>query len=180
MPANGVAVIKTGASPTVSYYSHVGTINLGLAVNPVTGDLFVANTDALNTTNFETALCGHWVNNRITRIRVATGSVSPFDLNPRVTYGCAPNPADLSVALAQPAGVVFDPSGNFMYLAAFGTDRVAKVDNNGNVLGFVEVAPASGSGSNVDPANKRGPRGLALNANAQILYSLNRISNTIS
>lgn len=180
MPANGVAVIKTGASPTVSYYSHVGTINLGLAVNPVTGDLFVSNTDALNTTNFETALCGHWVNNRITRIRVATGSVSAFDLNPRVTYGCAPNPADLSVALAQPAGVVFDPSGDYLYLAAFGTDRVAKLDNNGNVLGFVEVAPASGSGSNVDPINKRGPRGLALNANAQILYSLNRISNTIS
>src|ERR1039458_7257708 len=68
----------------------------------------------------------------------------------------------------------------FMYVAAFGTDRVAKVDTNGNVLSFVEVALPSGSGSNVDPANKRGPRGLALNATANTLYSLNRISNTIS
>src|ERR1019366_1615749 len=47
-------------------------------------------------------------------------------------------------------------------------------------LWFVEVSQPSGSGSNVDPAHKRGPRGLALNANAQTLYSLNRISNPIS
>jgi DNA-binding beta-propeller fold protein YncE len=180
MPVNGVVAIKTGASPTVSYYSHVGTVNLGLAVNPVTGDLFVANTDALNLTNFEDNLCGHFVNNRITRIKVSTGAVTPFDLNPKVTYGCSSNSADLAMALAQPASVVFDPSGTFMYVAAFGTDRVAKVDTNGNVLGFVEVALPSGQGSNVDPANKRGPRGLALNSTAQTLYALNRISNTIS
>ena len=182
MPTNGVAAIKTGTTPSVSYYSHVGTINLGLGVNPQNGDLFVANTDALNLVNFQPNLCGHWVNNRITHIQVANGTVTPVDLNPGVTYGCPPaNPsANLAIALAQPTSVVFDPSGNFMYVAAFGTDRVAKVNTSGQVLGFVEVALASGSGSNVDPANKRGPRGLALNATAGILYSLNRISNTIS
>lgn len=180
MPANGVAAIKVGASPTVSYYSYVGTVNLGLGVNPVSGDLYVANTDALNLVNFENNLCAHFVNNRITRVQVANGTITPFDLNPKVTYGCASNAADLSIALAQPAGVVVDPGGTFMYVAAFGTDRVAKVDTNGNVLGFVEVSLASGSGSKADPINKRGPRGLALNATAKILYSLNRISNTIS
>jgi YVTN family beta-propeller protein len=182
VPSYGVAAIKTGTTPSVSYYSHVGTINLGLAVNPLNGDLFVANTDALNLINFQPNLCGHWVNNQITHIQVSTGTVTPVDLNPGITYGCPPaNPAaDLSIALAQPTGVVFDPSGNFMYVAAFGTDRVAKVDTSGNVLGFAEVALASGSGSNVDPANKRGPRGLALNASAGILYSLNRIANTIT
>jgi len=187
VPSYGVAAIKTGATPSVSqYYSGVGTINLGLAVNPTTGtgagDVYVANTDALNLTQFEPNLCGHWVNNRITHIQVATGVVTPVDLNPGITYGCPPaNPAaDLSIALAQPTSIVFDPSGNFMYVAAFGTDRVAKVNTNGQVLGFAEVSLASGSGPNVDPANKRGPRGLALNATAGILYSLNRIANTIS
>ena len=182
MPANGVAAITTGATPTVSYYSHVGTVNLGMAVNPQNGDLYVANTDALNLVNFEPNLCGHWVNNRITHIQVSTGTITPVDLNPGINYGCPPaNPAaNLSIALAQPTNVVFDPSGAFMYVAAFGTDRVAKVDTNGNVLGFAEVALPSGSGANVDPANKRGPRGLALNASAGILYSLNRIANTIS
>jgi DNA-binding beta-propeller fold protein YncE len=184
MPANGVAAITTEASPALSYYSYVGTTNLGLAVNPVTGDIYVANTDALNTTNFQPNLCGHFVNNRITRITVATGAITPFDLNPTVAYGCAPNTADLSIALAQPTGTVFDPSGNFLYVAAFGTDRVAKVSTigstSGNVLGFVDVSLHPTNPAQVDPVNKRGPRGLALNAAAHTLYALNRISNTIS
>src|SRR5208283_4729814 len=35
-------------------------------------------------------------------------------------------------------------------------------------------------GSAVNPSSKRGPRGLALNHSANLLYVLNRISNTIS
>ena len=78
-------------SSVAGYYSAVGTINLGLAVNPVTGDLYVANTDALNLTNFEPNLRGHWVSNRITRIQVATGTVTPvsythLDVYKRQTY----------------------------------------------------------------------------------------------
>lgn len=181
MPDNGVVAVTTGQTPSVAgYYSGVGTINLGLAVNPVTGDLFVSNTNALNLTFFEPNLRGHWVNNQITRIQVANGQVTAFNLNPNINYQILPNRQALSTALAQPAGVVFDPSGSFMYIAAFGTDRVAKVDTNGNVLSFVEVSLPSGSGSNADPKNKRGPRGLALNAAARTLYALDEVSNTIS
>ncbi|MBZ5572053.1 MAG: beta-propeller fold lactonase family protein [Acidobacteriia bacterium] len=181
MPDNDVVEITTGRSPSVSaYYSAAGTINLGLAVNPVSGDLFVANTDALNLTFYMPSLRGHWINSRITRIQVSNGQVTPFDLNPDIDYNILPNPQALATALSQPTSVVFDPSGNFMYVASFGTDRVAQVDTNGNVLSFVEVSLPGGSGSNADPKNKRGPRGLALKAAAQTLYSLNRISNTIS
>ena len=181
MPDNDVVAIKTGSSPSIArYYSGVGTINLGLGVNPVNGDLYVANTDALNLTIFEPNLQGHWVNNRITHVDVATGVITPFDLNPTINYGILPNPQALSTALAQPTNVVFDPSGNFMYVASFGTDRVAQVDTNGTVAWFVEVGPADEAGAGVDSANKVGPRGLALNANAQTLYCLNRISDTIS
>ncbi len=181
MPDNDVVRIATGVSPTVAgYYSGVGTINLGIAVNPVTGDLFVANTDALNLTFFQPRLRGHWVNNRITRIQVANSQITPFDLNPNINYKILPNPAALRTALAQPAAVVFDPSGNFMYVAAFGTDRVAQVDTSGKVLSFVEVSGPGGSGTKADPRHKRGPRGLALNAVSQTLYALNRISNTVS
>jgi YVTN family beta-propeller protein len=185
MPDNGVVAINTGASPSVAgYYSNVGTVNLGLAVNPITGDLFVANTAALNLTFFEPNLRGHWVNNQLTHIQVSTGQVTPFNLNPTINYGVLPNPQALSTALAQPTNVVFDPSGNFMYVASFGTDRVAQVDTNGNVSWFVEVGPPDEAGSGVDPEHKVGPRGLALysgaNAGAQTLYCLNRISDTIS
>jgi YVTN family beta-propeller protein len=180
MPDNDVVAIKTGANPSIAgYYSGVGTINLGMAVNPVTGDLYVANTDALNLTSFQPNLDGLWVNNRITQIQVASGTVTPFDLNPNINYTVLPNPQALSTALAQPAGVVFDPSGDFMYVASFGTDRVAQVGTNGLVNWFVEVDPQT-VGSVVNSATKRGPRGLALNAASHTLYSLNRISNTIS
>ena len=180
MPANGVVAINATATPSIAgYYSNVGTINLGLAVNPVSGDLYVANTAALNTTNFEPNQNGHFVNNQITSIQVASGTVTPFNLNPNIDYGTLPNPAALSTALAQPAGVVVDPGGSFMYVAAFGTDRVAQVTTNGAVNWFVELNPLS-VGSAASSVTKRGPRGLALNAAAQTLYSLNRISDTIS
>jgi YVTN family beta-propeller protein len=178
MPDNDVVEIDVASQTVTRYFSGVGTINLGLAVNPVTGDLFVANTDALNLVRFQTNLRGHWINNQITRVSVASGVVTPFNLNPNIDYSILPNPAALNIALSQPAGTVFDPSGNFMWVAAFGTDRVAKVDTNGNVLLRIEVGGTPGAIA--DPANKRGPRGLALNAAAQTLYVLNRISNTLS
>jgi YVTN family beta-propeller protein len=178
MPDNDVVEIDVAARAVSRYFSGVGTINLGLAVNPATGDLFVANTDALNLVRFEPNLRGHFINSQITRVSVASGVVTPFDLNPNIDYSQLPNPAALSIALSQPAGTVFDPSGNFMWIAAFGTDRVAKVDTSGNVLSRIEIGNTPGPAT--DPAHKRGPRGLALNAAAQTLYVLNRISNTLS
>jgi YVTN family beta-propeller protein len=181
MPDNDVAIINTGSSPSLAgYYSGVGTINLGMGVNPATGDIYVANTDALNLVHFVTNLQGHFVNNRITQILVSSGQITPFDLNPTINYSILPNPASLAIALAQPTNIAFDPSGSFMWVAAFGTDRVAQVDTSGNVLSRIEIAQASGAGSNVDPANKKGPRGLALSSSGATLYVLNRISNTIS
>ncbi len=181
MPANGVVAINAGATPSVAgYFSSVGTINQGLGVNPVTGDLYIGNMDALNVVQFESNVRGHMVNNRITRVQVATGTVTAFDLNPNINYAVLPNPGAISTSLAEPTSVVVDPSGAFMYVAAFGTDRVAWVDTAGNVLSFVEVSQPAGSGPNADPANKRGPRALAYNATAQKLYCYNRISNTIS
>jgi YVTN family beta-propeller protein len=178
MPDNDVVEINAASLTVTRYFSGVGTINLGLAVNPGTGDLFVANTDALNLVRFEPNLQGHFINNQITRISVASGTVTPFNLNPRINYTQLPNPIALATALSQPTATVFDPSGAFMWVAAFGTDRVAKVSTNGTVLQRIEIGNTPGSQS--DPMNKRGPRGLALKASAQTLYVLNRISNTLS
>jgi len=58
--------------------------------------------------------------------------------------------------LNQPSSL-FTPDGASFYVAAFGSDRVAHVDNNGNILARIEIGNASGSQS--DPRNKRGPRG---------------------
>jgi YVTN family beta-propeller protein len=174
-----VVEIDTENQRVSRYFDKVGTLNLGLAVRPTNGDLYVANTEARNRIRFIENLRGHLVDNRITRITPgADPSVAAVDLNPGIDFGLLPNPAALSTALTQPTSVVFDPSGDFMWIAAFGTDRIAKVDPNGVVLARIEVGDVTGAAA--EPANKRGPRGLALKASANRLYVQNRISNTIT
>lgn len=178
MPDNDVVSINTSTLAINGYYSGVGTENLGIAVQPSTGNLYVTNTDALNLVRFQTNLDDHFVNNRVTKI-TPSGTITAYDLNPGLDYSGVSNPQSLAVALAQPAGIVFDGTGENMYIAAFGTDRVAYVDPNGNVLNRIEIDPQA-MGSTVDPASKRGPRGLAINIAQNVLYVHNRISNTIS
>jgi DNA-binding beta-propeller fold protein YncE len=172
MPDNDVAEIDAATMNVTRYFSNVGTVNLGIAVRPTTGDLFVGNTDARNLVQFETNLRGHIVDNRVTRILMPGGGVEAFDLNPSIDYTVLPNLQAKATALAQPAGVVFEPTGNFLYVAAFGTDRVARLDVNGNVISHIEIGPSAGSA--VNPRTKRGPRGLALSRNGSHLYVLNR------
>src|SRR5207302_4630967 len=81
--------------------------------------------------------------------------------------------------LAQPAALIFEPAGTNLYVAAFGSDRIARIDAaSGAVLSRIELCPtAVGSGS--DSRHMRGPRGLALKPGSA-LYALNRVSGTIS
>src|SRR5580658_350898 len=180
MPDNDVAAIGTTSLTVTGYYPHLGTDILGLAVNPQSSSVYVANIDALNTVMFETNLRGHFVNHQITAVNPTTGQAQIWDLNPGIDYSQLPNPAALASALAMPAAIVFEPTGRYLYIAAFGTDRVGISDTTtGTVASFVEIDPQA-TGATVNPATKRGPRGLALNASANLLYVLNRIANTIS
>ena len=172
MPDNDVAEIDTTSLQVTRYFPRVGTLNLGIAVQPSTGDLFVTNTDARNLVRFEPTLRAHFVDNRVTRIAQSNGAISIADLNPGIDYGTLPNPAAQTAALAQPTSIVFDPSGSFAYVAAFGSDRIARINANGSVISRIELGSTSSS-------NMRGPRGLALDSPNGRLYVLNRISNTI-
>ena len=174
MPDNNVAEIDVATHGVTRYFSRVGTVNLGIAVRPTTGDIYVANTDARNLARFEPNLRGHIVDNRVTRILMPTGSVEAFDLNPEIDYSVLPNPAAKATALAQPTAIAFDPTGTLLYVAAFGTDRLAAVDVNGNVVSRINIGSATG------PRDKRGPRGIAVSSGGRHVYVLNRISNTIS
>jgi YVTN family beta-propeller protein len=180
MPDNDVAAIGATSLAVTQYFPHLGTVNLGLAVNPQSGNVYVANTDALNLVMYETALNGHFVNHRISSVNPTTGQTQIWDLNPGIDYAQLPNPAALATTLAMPTAIVFDPTGRYLYIAAFGTDRVGVFDTTtGTVTNFIEIDPQA-TGATVNPATKRGPRGLALNTSAHLLYVLNRICNTIS
>lgn len=174
MPDNDIAEIDAGTLSVSRYFSGVGTINFGVAVHPVNGDVYVTNTDARNLTRFETALRGRFVDNRVTRISSVSGAAAAVDLNPAIDFAVLPNDGAKASALAQPTAIVPD-AGGALYVAAYGTDRVAKVAEDGSVIARIDVA-AGGSTART----MRGPRGLALNASTRVLYVLNRISNTIA
>jgi YVTN family beta-propeller protein len=179
MPDRDVVEVDVATMSVSRYFTRVGTVNFALAIQPGSGDVFVPNTDARNLTRFEPNLRGFFVTNRVSRINVGTGAATHFDLNPDFNSTNFTQ-LDRTNALAQPTAIVFDSAGTNCYVAAFGSDRVARLDaSSGTVLARIEVCPTA-KGSASDPRNKRGPRGLALNTNTRRLYVLNRLANSIS
>jgi YVTN family beta-propeller protein len=183
MPDNDIVEIDTATLALTRYFPRVGTVNFAIAIrpgsNPGSGDLYVANTDARNTTRFEPVIRGGFVTNQISRVNITSGAVTRYDLNPGFAYTNFPNLANQSNALAQPTAIAFGPSGGNYYITAFGSDRVAQINSDsGGVVARIELNP-SAPGSAANPRTKRGPRGLALKPGTA-LYVLNRISNTIT
>ncbi len=170
-----VAEIDAQTFQVIRTFARVGTVNFGIAVQPTTGDLYVANTDHRNLERFLPNLRGRAVVNRVTRVTVGpTPSITPFDLNPTIDDSILPNPAAQAIALAQPTDLAFDPGGQHFYVAAFGSDRIARLDAGGNVLARIELRPPG-----IDSTGARGPRGLALHSAAHRLYVANRIANSL-
>jgi YVTN family beta-propeller protein len=148
--------------------SGVGTTLFDVAVHPVTGQLWVPNTDARNLVRFEPNLRGHLVETRVSRVTPASGAVTHVDLNPHIDYAATPGPpVEIGASLSQPGACAFTSNGAVFYLAAFGSAKVGVLDGTtGAVAARIDVGG--------------GPSGLALNEAADRLYVLNRFDNTIS
>ncbi len=174
---NDVVEINAVTNTVTRTFHGVGTLNFAIAVRPTNGDLFVANTESRNQIRFERNLRGHAIDSRIAKIDVLTGAVVNYDLNAGLDYSTPNNPAARATALSQPTDAVFTADSAFLYVAAFGTDRIAKVDAaTGAVTARIDIGT---SGSTPSPRTKRGPRGLALHSSGR-MFVLNRLSNTIT
>ena len=150
--------------------SGVGTVLFNLAVRPDNGKVFVSNTEARNQVRFEPVLRGHVVENRIT---VLDGAVArPVNLNPHIDYRVTPGTAEeIERSLALPMGMAFARDGTRLYVAAFGSAKVAVLDPDALEAGRVtgEQIPVG-----------LGPSGVVLDEARQRLYVMNRIDHTIS
>ena len=189
LPDKDVFVIDATTNPPVQvagdagFYAGVGTVLFNMIVNPKTGAVYVANTEALNENRFEghgavhnvPTVRGHFSENRITVLN--KGNVLPRHLNKHIDYSaCCDYPAEVNAkSLAQPMGMAINDDGDKLYVAAFGSAKV----------GVFETAELEND--TFEPkADKQiqlsagGPSGLALDQQRKRLYVLTRFDNGIS
>ncbi|HEY8379823.1 MAG TPA: beta-propeller fold lactonase family protein [Nannocystis sp.] len=185
LPDKDVFVIDAAAkTPVVTgEITGVGTTLFNMIVNPVSGKVYVTNTEALNHIRFEgfghfagSTVRGHLVDNRIT---VLSGGVAqPRILNKHIDYDncCAPVPNDESVlSVSQPLGMAITSDGSTLYTAVLGNDKVViydtqELEDDSFYPDLADQIPVSGGG----------PTGLVLNEQRDRLYVLTRFDNGIS
>lgn len=162
-------------------FASVGTVLFNMIANPVSGRVYVTNTDANNAVRFEgpgvvagSTVRGHLHEARITVLDGA--NVVPRRLNKHIDYSVVPSPPGVSDAsLATPLGMAVTSDGRALYVAAFGSSAVGVFDTAELELDmFVPSAAAQIA------VTGGGPTGLVLNEAAGLLYVATRFDDAIS
>ena len=185
LPDNDLfAIDATAAAPAVTVrVAGLGTTLFNLAVHP-DGRVFASNTEARNEVRFEgsgargTTVRGRIADNRISIAAASGGAVTAVHLNPHVDFSRPmrqPAPAaERDRSLAQPTALAFNAAGDTLYVAAFGSAKVAALP----------VASLTPTGFSPDPARHitvpDGPAGIALNAAGSRLFVYSRIAHAVS
>lgn len=164
-----VAEIDPGTLQVIRYHPGLGT-NLFALAHAADGSLWAAASEARNLIRFEPALNGIFAESRVARIPVS-GAPNIIDLNPAATAAVIPA-FEKEQSLAQPMALL--PAGDSLWLAAFGSDRIAELDASGTILHRSDLR---GSGN---PDTVRGPRGLAKSDSLDRLFVFNKLSDTLS
>lgn len=188
LPDNDVFVIDAEAQIPAQLpgaqgvYSGVGTVIYGMAVNPVSGALYVMNTEALNEKRFEGPgeFAGHSVRGRhnLNRISVlANGQVTPRHLNKHVDYSSccesAPNPESrLSVALPMLGDLSRD--GTKLYVPFMGSSKVAVY-----TTAALEADTFVQRREDQITLGGGGPTGLVLDEEREQFYVMTRFDNAV-
>jgi DNA-binding beta-propeller fold protein YncE len=187
LPDLDVFAIDAAATTPVEIdsFAGVGTVLLNMATNPVSGKIYVANTEAINEVRFEgtrtagstvSTVNGHLHEARITVIDPVSGSVLPRHLNKHIDYSVIPAPAGVKDdSLAMPHGLAVSSDGGTLYLAAKGSGKIGvfdvqEIENDSFVPDSAAHVPLSGGG----------PSGLVLDEARNRLYVLTRFDNSIS
>jgi YVTN family beta-propeller protein len=190
LPDKDVFVIDATANPPrqvpgpSGLFTGVGTILYSMIVNPVSGKVYVANTEANNAARFEGpgAFAGHSLRGHLheSRITVLTpgGGVAPRHLNKHIDFDrcCAPVPNPESVrSLALPQGMAVTANGATLYVAALGSDKVGVFSTL--QLEANTFVPSAASHIGVSGG---GPTGVLLDEKRRRLYVTTRFDDAIS
>ena len=183
LPDQDVFAVDTSTLAMKATYSHVGTTLFGMAVNPVSGALYVTNTESRNDLRFEgpgtyagATLQGHLAESRVTVINGA--AVTPRNLNKHIDYATRPAPAGVaSHSLATPASIVVSADGSTMYVAAFGSSKVGVMTTQSIEGDSFDPTTASNDYLTVTGG---GPSGLVLDEANHRLFVTTRFDDGIS
>jgi YVTN family beta-propeller protein len=180
LPDEDVFPIDANAMTAGSPWTSVGTVLFNMAVNPVSGRVYVSNTEAVNEVRFEgPGMCSTTVRGHLheARISVLDGpNVNARHLNKHIDYDVVPSPLSVKEdSLAIPVGMAVNAAGTTLYLAAFGSGKIGRFTTaqlEGNTF-----VPDSSTHIGVSGG---GPSGLVLNEAVSRLYVLTRFDNSIS
>ncbi|WP_129348591.1 YncE family protein [Sorangium cellulosum] len=191
LPDKDVFVIDAMGDPPAQlpgsqgFFQGVGTILYNMAVNPVSGRVYVSNTEAQNQDRFEgpgvfagTSVRGHLHESRITVLDPATGGVLPRHLNKHIDYNtcCAQAPnGENARSLALPQAMAVTRNGATLYVSALGSDKIGVLDTA--ALEADTFVPDAASHIAVSGG---GPTGILLDEPRRQLYVLTRFDNSIS
>jgi DNA-binding beta-propeller fold protein YncE len=190
LPDKDVFVINANANPpaqaagAAGYYKGVGTVLYNMVVNPVSGKVYVSNTEAGNEKRFEGpgTFAGHSIRGHLHESRItvlgAAGSVTPRHLNKHINYDVCcdtiPN-AENDKSLAFPQQMAVTRDGKTLYVATLGTSKIGVF--NTSALENDTFTPSTADQIKVSGG---GLTGLVLDEDANRIYTLTRFDNSIA
>ncbi len=186
LPDTDVFAVNANTLTQTAAFAHVGTTLFNMVTNPVTGRLYVSNTEAFNHVRFEgpgvfggSTVQGHLAETRITVI--SGSSVTPRHLNKHIDYSkLAGKPGFDATAknhsLSTPLDMAVTRDGRTLFLAAFGSSKIGVFDTT--ALENDTFNPRTIS-ANYIPVSGGGPSGLALDEARRRLYVMTRFDNSV-
>ena len=186
LPDTDVFSVNANTLTQTAAFAHVGTTLFNMATNPVTGTLYVSNTDAINNVRFEGPgiYGGHTVQGHIAEARItviSNGTVMPRHLNKHINYSLlATNPNfDFTAknhSLSMPLDIAVTPDGQTMYVAAFGSSKIGVFSTSSIENDTFNPVTAS---ANYIPVSGGGVSGLVLDSARGLMYAMTRFDNSL-
>jgi YVTN family beta-propeller protein len=186
LPDKDVFAIDANTLNQTAFYTGVGTTLFNMVTNPVSGKLYVSNSEAQNLARFEGpgAFGGSTVQGNLAQMRVTVisgTSITPRHLNKHIDYTTLASepgfdPTTKNFSLSTPLGMAVSSDGTRLYVAAFGSSKIgvfntATLENN-------TFNPRTDA-ANYISVSGGGPSGLVLDEARNRLYVITRFDNAV-
>jgi DNA-binding beta-propeller fold protein YncE len=190
LPDLDVFAISADTNPPAETdaFAHAGTLLFNMVTHPVTGMLYVTNTEHPNHVRLEgpgtvasaikpagepATVRGRLAEARVTVIDPIGGTVTPRHLNKHIDYSAVPQPAGVEDdSLSTPLGMALSADGNTLYVAAFGSGKIGVFDTTD-----LEGDTFSPDASTHISLSAGGPAGVIVSGTR--LFTLTRFDNAV-